>query len=129
MAKKSRRQDERESQPAGVELAKSAESKLEDFAEDLGRLLGHAQNKAESWLGQRKEIAAHLTELRDAANRLLGQLGVEDEPTRARSTPRVGGPGRPRKTARKKRVLSADARARIAAAQRARWAKQKARKD
>jgi hypothetical protein len=38
---------------------------------------------------------------------------------------RVANPGRP---ARKKRILSAEARAKIAAAQRKRWAKQKAAK-
>src|SRR3954447_25212849 len=93
-----------------------AEGKLEEFAEDLGKLLGHAQSKAEGWLGQRNAIAAQLMNLRDAANGLLEQLGVG------------GGrrPGRPRKPVaddgsssvavsrkRKKRTMSAEARARI----------------
>jgi hypothetical protein len=117
-------------------MAARAEGKLEEFAEDLGNLLGQAQNKAESWLGQRKAIAANLIGLRDTATRLLAQLGVSDgaSPTRqqtrktsAASTPKRG-PGRPKGTGKKKRTMSAEARAKIAAAQRARWAKQKAQK-
>jgi len=117
-------------------MSARAEGKLEGFAEDLGKLLGHAQNKAESWLEQRKAIAANLVGLRDTATRLLEQLGVSDGspsvPNKARgtatgSTPGRRGPGRP-KGARKKRTMSAEARARIGAAQRARWAKQKAQK-
>jgi hypothetical protein len=100
----------------------------EDFAEDLGKLLGHAQNKAESWLGQRRAIAEQLTTLRDTANSLLSQLGVGE----ARR------PGRPREPIadegsssvaftreRKTFTMSAEARAKISAAQKARWAKQK----
>src|SRR3954469_21080797 len=100
-----------------------AEGELDEFAEDLGKLLGQAKSKAEGWLGQRNAIAAQLTNLRDAANGLLQQLGVS------------GGrrPGRPRKPVaddgsgsvtvnrkRKKRTMSADARAKISAAQKAR---------
>jgi hypothetical protein len=100
----------------------------EGFAGDLGKLLRHAQNKAESWLGQRKAIAEHLTNLRDTANSLLSQLGVGE----ARR------PGRPREPIaddgsssvaftreRKTFTMSAEARAKISAAQKARWAKQK----
>ena len=117
-------------------MAARTEGKLEEFAEDLGKLLGHAQNKAENWLGQRKAIAANLIGLRDTATRLLAQLGVSDGASPARkqagaatpSTPARRGPGRPKGTAKKKRTMSAEARAKIAAAQRARWAKQKAQK-
>jgi len=118
-------------------MAARAEGKLEEFAEDLGKVLGQAQNKAESWLGQRKAIAANLIGLRDTATRLLAQLGVSDGPsptrgqarkTSAAPTPKRG-PGRPKGTGKKKRrTMSAEARAKIAAAQRARWAKQKAQK-
>jgi len=116
-------------------MSAKAEGKLEEFAEDLGKLLGQAQNKAENWLGQRKAIAANLVGLRDTATRLLAQLGVSDggSPAAKRgrkpaaSAPERRGPGRPR-GARKKRTMSTEARAKIAAAQRARWAKQKAQK-
>ena len=46
----------------------ATEHRIEDFAEDLGKMLGQARNKAEGWLGQRKAIAEHLMNLRDAAN-------------------------------------------------------------
>src|SRR4051812_41583352 len=80
------------------------EGKLEAFAEDLGRLLGEAQNKADGWLAQRKAIAQHLTGVRDTANQLLAQLGIAGS---GGSASRRGGPagsgaakrgpGRPRK--------------------------------
>ena len=34
----------------------ATEHKIEGFAEDLGKMLGHARNKAEGWMGQRKAI-------------------------------------------------------------------------
>jgi hypothetical protein len=45
-----------------------------DFAEDLGRVLGTAQAKASNWLNQRKNVIEELTQLRDTANQLLGEL-------------------------------------------------------
>jgi len=134
MAKKTRARGS-EDVPAGLLMAARTENKLEEFADDLGKLLGQAQNKAENWLGQRKAIAANLIGLRDTAARLLAQLGVSDGgPTRKQARPPASpapvrrGPGRPKGTAKKKRTMSAEARAKIAAAQRARWAKQKAQK-
>ena len=134
MAKRARSGNVSE-QPAGV--AQMAEEKFEDFAEDLGRLLGTARVKAEGWLDQRKAIAEHLTGLRDTANQLLTQLGLGTSTSTSTSTSGRR-PGRPRKPVAddgtssvavsrkpKKRVMSAEARAKIAAAQRARWAKQK----
>ena len=56
-------------------MARSS-SKLEGFAEDLGRLLGTAQNKAQGWLGQRKQIAKSLEGIRDTATTLLNQLAA-----------------------------------------------------
>jgi hypothetical protein len=132
MAKKTRNVESTERRP----LTAAAEAKLEGFAADLNKLLGQAQNKAESWLGQRKAIAEHLVGVRDTAANLLAQLGVTDAPASARRgrkpgsknrTPAVvdtpgANPGRP---AKKKRTMSAEAREKIAAAQRARWAKQR----
>lgn len=102
-------------------------SKLEVFAEDLGHLLGQAQNEAETWLAQRKAIADHLVRVRETANRLLAQLGVSDTPARRRGRPAraAGAEQAAAGRAKPKRVMSAEARARIAAAQRARWAKLK----
>ena len=116
----------------------ATEHKIEDFAEDLGKMLGRARAKAEGWLGQRQAIVKNLVELRDTASRLLADLGHEAERVVRRgrkagqaAVAQVGavkrGPGRPKGSGRKKkRTMSAAARAAISKAQKARWAKQKA---
>jgi len=105
---------------------KTSESKIEEFAADLGHVLGIAQNKAESWLEQRGRIAEQLTTVRDTANKLLAQL--TGATTRAAGV----GRGRPRgsknKAGKKKRTMSAAARKAISDAQKKRWAAQKAAK-
>ena len=115
-----------------------AEHKIEDFAEDLGKMLGRARAKAEGWLGQRQAIVKNLTDLRDTASKLLADLGHEAGRAvqRGRKAGRTAvaqisavkrGPGRPKGSGRKKkRTMSAAARAAISKAQKARWAKQKA---
>jgi len=115
-----------------AESGTSAEAVALGFAEDLGRLLGTTQKKAEEWLGQRKTLAQRLTQIRDAANTYLQQLtGRGDEGAAAPVRARRGRPAGARKAARsatgkrKRAPLSAEARERIAAAQRARWAKQR----
>src|SRR5437762_13904994 len=67
------------------------ETKLEEFAEDLGRLLGTARGKAENWLNQRQAIVKNLTDLRDTATKLLTDLGHQAQETVMRRR------GRPRK--------------------------------
>jgi hypothetical protein len=64
------------------------------------------------------EIDFEIARLTQARNLLLGDEGGASFSHRARGVKPTG-------TLRKKRVLSADARARIAAAQKKRWAKQK----
>jgi uncharacterized Ntn-hydrolase superfamily protein len=111
------------------------EGKIVDFAEDLGRLLGTAQRKASEWMGQRQSVVQQLQEIRSTADELLSQLT-----DRARAAAGLGGRRRGRPSAaassaqparrgrppgRKKRTMSAEARERIAAAQRRRWAKVK----
>jgi len=110
----------------------ATDSKLEDFAEELGKLLGTAQRKAEGWLGQRQQITKTLQGIRDTATSLLQQLG-HDAVTVVRRARRGRPPGSRNKRGserlagtRKRRKMSAEARARISAAQKARWAKQKA---
>jgi hypothetical protein len=102
-----------------------SQSTVEDFAEDLGRLLGTARAKAEGWLGQRQNVTKQLEQIRDTASDLLGQL----------TGGRIGRkrPGRPRKKAMgpratasgasPRRKLSAKAREAISRAQKKRWAK------
>jgi hypothetical protein len=116
---------------------------IEEFTDDLNRMLHSARTKAEGWLGQRKEISRHLAEIRDTAANLLTQLGHGAASAvapvvrrRRRGRPPgsknkgqesgiiiVGGKGK-----RVRRKMSAAARAAISAAQKARWAKVKAGK-
>src|SRR6266516_4748729 len=114
------------------------EGAIGGFAEDLGRLLGPARNKAEGWLGQRQAIVKQLTQLRDEASGLLNQLGdqaaaagkrgrrvadsfVEGLQKRGLRRPAGSknkrGPGRPKGSGKKKRTMSAKARAAISTAQ------------
>jgi len=114
-----------------VVSGRSVEGAALGFAEDLGRLLGTTQRKAEEWLGQRKSLAARLTQIRDAASAYLHQLsggadgaGIRQAPARRGRS--VGSKNvRPAAAKRKRAPISAEGRERIAAAQRARWAKQK----
>jgi hypothetical protein len=120
--------------------AVATEATLEGFAEDLGRLLGDAQNRAEDWIGQQNAIAERLVGIRDTATKLLAQLGIGDAPAPAkhrrkpnpRNMPPAPGqevvkrePGRLAGSGKKKRTISPEARQNIASAQRARWAKWK----
>ena len=97
---------------------RSAEAAIGDFAEDLGRLLGTAQAKAQGWIGQRATITKSLQEIRDTASALLSELvgGAARGARQASAAARNAGKGR------KKRRLSPEARNRIAEAQRKRWA-------
>src|SRR3954464_12081806 len=77
MAKRASRQESSESAEEASGSAGSvtvAEHKIEEFAEDLGRLLGTARAKAEGWIGQRQTITQHLQDIRDTASNLLTQL-------------------------------------------------------
>ncbi len=120
---------------SGSALGKSAEARIEGFAEDLGNLLGTARAKAENWMGQRQTIVKNLTELRDTATKLLSDLGHQAERLARRgrpkgtktATPVKRGPGRPAGSGgKKKRTMSAAARRKISEAQKRRWAAQKA---
>ena len=97
---------------------------IEGFAEDLGRLLGTAQTKAEGWLGQRQMIARQLVQIRDTASGLLSQLtsggaraGRAFQRGAASATSVV-----------RKRKLSPAARKAISDAQKRRWAAVRAAK-
>lgn len=106
----------------------TAEHRIEEFAEDLGKLLGVARNKAEGWLGQRQTIVKQLTELRDTASTLLTDLGHEARrAVRGDSSPRSTTPSAPApKSKKQRRKLSAKARKAISDAQKRRWAAQRA---
>ena len=104
-------------------MARGRRKSIEGFAEDLGRLLGTAQSKAQGWLGQRQTIAKQLVQIRDTASGLLAQL------TGARGGRRsaVASVKPPRLV--KKRKLSSAARKAISDAQKRRWAAVRASKS
>src|SRR5262245_6282627 len=108
-----------------------AATSLETFAEDLGKLLGTAQSKAEGWLNQRHAIAKQLTGIRDTASSLLRQLAGTGTSVVAavRRGRRRGRPAssRTRAASPRKRTLSAKARKAISEAQKKRWAALKGR--
>ena len=100
---------------------------IEGFAEDLGRLLGSAQAKAQGWLGQRQTIVKHLQQIRDTASHLLSQLGTASAAAgrgRGSRAVVVAVESKPRR----KRKLSAAARKSISDAQKKRWAAFRAQK-
>lgn len=101
--------------------ALNREQSTEGFAEDMGKLLGTAQGKAERWLVERKKIVRQLEDLRSVAGRLLIQMTANGPGGSQRSTSDDTGV-----TARKGPRISAKGRAAIAAAQRARWARVRA---
>lgn len=115
-------------------ISADTEHRIEDFAEDLGKLLGQAQNRAEGWLQQRKQVAAHLEGIRDTATTLLEQLGdvsghAADKASRGyRRTANTPPERIVAGVARRVRTMSAEARQAISQAQKARWAKWKAAK-
>jgi hypothetical protein len=111
----------------------TTEERLGDFAEDLGRFLGSTQAKASAWLDQRQKLLDSLMKVRDTAAHYIEQLGGSAAAPRRGRRPKAAAPtapaapssrrpGRPRK---QKRTLSPEARAKISAAQRARWARQR----
>jgi hypothetical protein len=128
-------------------VVQHARGKLADFAEDLGNLFGTTERKATQWLSQRENVAKQLSAIRDKASSLLQQLGsvAGESPLPWRRTKTAGRrrgrpPGSKNKQTtaaeaakstrrRKRKPMSAEARAKIAAAQRARWAKQKKAKN
>ena len=108
--------------------------KLESFAEDLGRMLGSAENKARSWLDQRKAIVTQLSQLRDKTDALLRELteggaSLAVAVGLARGT-RRGRPAGTAKTTTKKRqarIFTAEQREQQAERMRAYWAVRKAK--
>lgn len=60
-------------------MAKTQASKpggaMTDMAEGLGRFLGQAEAKWNSWRGEREEVVKTLTDIRDRATKLLEEVG------------------------------------------------------
>ena len=102
--------------------------------ESVGAALGTVMAKVDAWMAQRQVLANELQQVIGRAQGMLSSLGG------AAGLP-LGKRGRPKQslgprhdmamltagtTPPKRRAMSAEAREKIAAAQRARWAKQKA---
>jgi hypothetical protein len=104
---------------------------IEGFAEDLGRLLGTAQAKAQGWIGQRHTIAKQLQQIRDTAAGLLSEL-TNASPQARRRGRRQSAADQTDSAAtgvvRRTRRLSAKARKAISDAQKRRWAAVRAAK-
>jgi hypothetical protein len=106
--------------------------------ETVGSALGTVMAKVDAWVAQRQVLANELQQVIGRAQNMLASLGPatllrSGKRGRPKQQPESVGPmhdmsmltaGKP--PARKRRTMSAEARDKIAAAQRARWAKQKA---
>lgn len=118
------------------------DQRIVDFAEELGGLLGRAQEKAQSWLSQRDQVATTLASIRDTATRLLEDISTSAAEAGAAATRGYQKGQRKTKTrarkgqaassaepsAKRKRRFSAATRRKMAASQKARWAKLKKEK-
>jgi ABC-type transporter Mla subunit MlaD len=111
----------------------NVQDQIVDWAEDLGRLLGTAENRAKGWLQQRQDVARSLEQIRDTANSLLSELqGTATkaaDAVRRRGRPAAASTGTPASgtnahyPGKSKGGMTPEGRARVAEAQRARWAK------
>lgn len=98
----------------------AAERKIEESAEDLGRVVGRAQPRAEDWLAQKQRMTEQLVDIRDTATGLLRQLAKDTAASARRRGRPLGsgrksvgnsrrGPGRPESSGRKCRTMSHEA--------------------
>jgi hypothetical protein len=108
---------------------------VEEIAAEVGRLFGTTERHARRWLDQRQALVKALGSIRDRAHALMTELGGETSlpwpkakrRRKAREGVPVVQPGM--RESRKKRVLSAQTRARMRAAAKARWAEIKKRRE
>jgi hypothetical protein len=70
-----------------VDKQKTVEERVVAFAEQLGRLVGTVESKAEGWLDQ-KALNTQLTQIRDGAAELLNHLGGAIASGRAAANPK-----------------------------------------
>jgi hypothetical protein len=96
---------------------------LEEVAAEVGRIFGTTEKHARHWLNQRQELLKALGTVRDEAAALITELGGPLPWRRGRKSKAgvpVVQPGM--RESRKKRVISAQTRAKMRAAAKARWA-------
>ena len=105
-----------------------AEQKIEERTDDMAQMLDAARARAEGWLSQKHHIKRHLEGIRDTASALLEKMGHSPagRPANVRQVTIVTGQSN---NLRNPRTISAEGRARIAEAQRKRWAAQKAAQE
>jgi hypothetical protein len=88
--------------PAG-KRSRGRAGRLDQIAEGVGTAIGTAQNTAEHWLSDPKQMLSQITNVRDAANRLIAQLTrtAAAPPTVSRSA------GRKRESSARRRPATA----------------------
>lgn len=117
------------SEPSSPSDLSAGEQKMMDIAEGLGEFLGRAEHQWNAWRGQRDTVIQNLTAIRDRATRLLTEVGVaHNQESKRRGRPPSDSAAPPLRSSKGKRKggLSPEGRARIAAAQKARWAQVRA---
>ena len=100
------------------------ELSIEQIASEVGRVFGTTEAHARRWLNQRKELLDALSVIRDKAGALIADIGGAG--VRKIGRRRKGPEGIPvvqpgMRESRKKRVLSAQTRAKMRAAAKKRW--------
>jgi hypothetical protein len=103
--------------------ADTIEKKIIDYAEDLGRLLGSVRARVDEWKGERDKLVQQLSIIVQDAQSLLVDLGHDAgrEVRHLKTVARDVAADIPGKVQQVRRV-SAQARAKMAEAQRRRWA-------
>lgn len=96
-------------------MARRRKTRLNQAAVNVGSALGRVAAKVDRLKQQRQAIAAEIQQVIGAAEKMLGDLGGKASAAT-------------RSVAARRRTLSAEARERIADAQRKRWAKVRAAK-
>src|SRR5690349_1160133 len=100
------------------------ELRFEEVAAEVGRIFGTTEKHARRWLDERQELLKALATVRDRASSLMNELGEAPLPWRRGDKGKKGipvvQPGM--RESRKRRVISAQTRAKMRAAAKARWA-------
>jgi len=97
---------------------RNREQTIETIASEVGRIFGTTEAHARRWLAQRKQLVQALGAVRDRASSLIAELSgapIDGIP--------VIQPGM--RESRKRRVISAQTRAKMVAAAKKRWAARK----
>jgi hypothetical protein len=122
----------------------TVEQRVLDVAEGMGRLLGEAEARLQSWINQREQVVKDLLEIRDRASSLLDKAGYQAQEVvtevrrqgKAAATVAKAAMAKAAEGRRRGRPpgsgkgtggggMSEEGRARVAAAQKARWAAKK----